>query len=166
MNSLRPLWVFTVLVIGIVSGYALQIVATTRGYPVPVLHWTSLVTMGAAALFTLVMGIRIKAFTSGRTKKRVHPIAAARTLVLAQASVYAGSTIAGWHGGILLGLLTAAGMGSEAVKSSLVMIGGALAMVIVGWVVEQFCKLPPEDPSDPAGKTKGKDEEGYAAGTN
>ena len=166
MNSLRPLWVFTVLVIGVVAGYALQIIATTRGYPVPVLHWTSLVTMGAACLLTLVMGIRIKLFTSGRTRKRVNPIAAARTLVLAQASVYAGSTIAGWHAGILLGLLTAGGMGSAAVKSSLVMIGGALVMVIVGWVVEQFCKLPPEDPSDPAAKTKGKDEEGYAAGTN
>lgn len=166
MNSLRPLWVLTVLVIGIVAGYALQIVTMTAGYPVPVLHWTSLVTMGAAALLTLVMGIRIKLFTSGRTQKRVNPIAAARTLVLAQASVYAGSTIAGWHGGILLGLLTAAGLGSDAVKSSLVMIGGALVMVIVGWIVEQFCKLPPEDPSDLAANTEGKDEEGYAAGTN
>ena len=57
-------------------------------------------------------------------------------------------------------------MSSSVVKSSLVMIGGALVMVIVGWVVEQFCKLPPEDPSDPAAKTEGKDEEGYAAGTN
>lgn len=166
MNSLRPLWVFTVLVIGVVAGYGLQIVATTQGYPVPVLHWTSLVTMGAAALFTLIMGIRIKAFTSGRTRKRVNPIAAARALVLAQASVYAGTTIAGWHGGILLGLLASAPMSSSVVKSSLVMIGGALVMVIVGWVVEQFCKLPPEDPSDPEAKTKGKDDQGYAAGTN
>lgn len=166
MNSLRPLWVFTVLVVGIVAGYSLQILATTRGYPVPVLHWTSLVSMGAACVITLVMGIRIKLFTSGRSKRRVHPIAAARTLVLAQASVYAGATIAGWHAGILLGLVTAAGLGSAAVKSSLVMIGGALVMVIVGWVVEQFCKLPPEDPSDPEAKTEGKDEEGYAAGTN
>ena len=166
MNSLRPLWVFTVLVIGVVAGYALQIIATTRGYPVPVLHWTSLVTMGAVCALTLGMGICIKRFTSGKTKKRVNSIAAARTLVLAQASVYAGATIAGWHAGILLGLLAGAGLGSDAVKSSLVMIGGALVMVIVGWVVEQFCKLPPVDPADPEVKTEGKDEEGYAAGTN
>ena len=166
MNSLRPLWVFTVLLLGMVAGYASQILATAAGYPVPLLHLTSLVTMGAASLFTLVMGIRIKRFTSGKSTKRVNPIAAARTLVLAQANVYAGTTIAGWHGGILLGLFTASGMGSMAVKSSLVMIGGALVMVIVGWVVEQFCKLPPEDPSPPEAKTEGKDDQGYAAGTN
>lgn len=166
MNSLRPLWVATVLVVGTVAGYTVQFITSSSGYAVPVLHWSSLLTMGAASVLTLIMGIRVKRYTSGKSTSPISPIAAARTLVLAQASVYAGSTIAGWHIGILIGLLGASGSGSDAVKSSLLMTGGALVMAIVGWVVEQFCKLPPEEPSSPEGRAKGKDEEGYAAGTN
>lgn len=166
MNSLRPFWVATVLAVGTVAGFTVQLITSANGYAVPILHWTSLLTMGAATVLTLVMGIRIKRYTSGKATSPINPIAAARTLVLAQASVYAGSTIAGWHAGILIGLLGASGSGSTAVKSSLVMIGGALVMAIVGWVVEQFCKLPPEEPTSPEGHAKGKDEEGYAAGTN
>ena len=166
MNSLRPLWVATVLAVATVAGFSVQSIATSNGYAVPVLHWTSLLTMGAATVLTLVMGIRVKRYTGGKAKVPINPIAAARTLVLAQSCTYAGSAIAGWHVGILIGLLGASGTGSNAVKSSLLMIGGALVMAIVGWVVEQFCKLPPEEPTSPEGRTKGKDEEGYAAGTN
>ena len=85
--------------------------------------------------------------------------------MLAQAGAYAGALIAGWHLGILIDLLPAAGVTSSAVLL-LVMIAAGVLMVIVGWVVEQFCKLPPEDPSAPdAGGHKREDNEGYAAGT-
>lgn len=166
MNSLRPLWVLTILAAATALGYTMQSITASNGYAVPVLRWTSLLTMGAATVLTLAMGIRVKRYTSGKATSPISPIAAARTLVLAQAGTYAGSAIAGWHIGILIGLLGASGTGSSAVKSSLLMIGGALVMAIVGWVVEQFCKLPPDEPTTPEGRAKGKDEEGYAAGTN
>jgi hypothetical protein len=166
VSTIRPLWLLLIAVGAAIAGWVGQLVALAGGLPAPVLHWSSLLTMGAGALVTLGFGIRVLRYQQGKLKKRLDPIQAARTLVLAQATAYAGAVIAGWHGGILLDLLAAVGVRSQAVISSFVMIAGALVMVIVGWTVEQFCKLPPEDPSATEGGADREDNEGYAAGAN
>lgn len=167
MNTIRPLWLLLICLGSALAGWVAQVLLTTNGFSSPVLQWPSLVTMVAGMAITFVFGLRVRRYTQGKLKRRLDPLQAARTLVLAQATAYAGSLIGGWHIGLLLDVLRGTGLGNQVVISSLLMIVGALVMVIVGWVVEQFCKLPPEDPSAPgSGSRKPKEDEGYAAGTN
>ena len=166
MSALRPMWLLTICLGTTLAGWIAQLYAASHSLAAPVLHWASLITLGAVVLITLLLGLRVLRYRQGKLKRRLDPIQAARTLVLAQSSAYAGALIAGWHLGILIDLLPAAGVTSSAVLLSLVMIAAGVLMVSVGWVVEQFCKLPPEDPSAPdAGGHKREDNEGYAAGT-
>lgn len=79
-----------------------------------------------------------------RPARRLHPLEAARVVAAGQACAYAGSLIAGWHAGVLLDLAPAAGMAAPNANSSLVMIIGGLIWVIIGFVVEQLCRIPPD----------------------
>ncbi|GAA4366363.1 DUF3180 domain-containing protein [Paeniglutamicibacter cryotolerans] len=166
MSVLRPLQLLLFFIAAVVLGWAGQQLVVSAGRSVPVLNWTALPTMAGVSALTLIMGIRVRRYTQGKLKSRLDPIAAARTLILAQASAYAGTLIGGWHVGILIELLRVTGFGSVAVRSALLMIVAAAVMVIVGWIVEQFCKVPPDDPSSPEAGHEGKDDTGYAAGTN
>lgn len=167
MSTIRPLWLLLICLGSALLGWIAQVALTGNGYTSPVLQWPSLVTMVAGMAITFGFGMRVRRYTQGKLKSRLDPLQAARTLVLAQATAYAGALIAGWHAGILLDLLRGAGLGNQVVISSLVMIVASLVMVIVGWVVEQFCKLPPDDPSAPGPRGPDrKEDEGYAAGTN
>jgi hypothetical protein len=167
MSTIRPLWLLMICLGAALAGWAAQLLTSANGLPAPVLHWTSLITMGAGVLITLGFGLRVRRYQQGKLKRMLDPLQAARTLVLAQATAYAGALIAGWHAGILMDLLAASGLRSAAAMSSLVMIAASAFMVIVGWVVEQFCKLPPDDPSAPDASARDSEEnEGYAPGTS
>ena len=166
MSVLRPPQLLLFFVAAAVLGWTAHQLLVSAGRSVPVLNWTALPTMAGVSALTLIMGIRVRRYTQGKLKSRLDPLVAARTLILAQASAYAGTLIGGWHVGILIELLRATGFGSAAVRSALLMIVAAAVMVIVGWIVEQFCKVPPDDPSSPEAGREGKDDTGYAAGTN
>ncbi|MET1035950.1 MAG: DUF3180 domain-containing protein [Arthrobacter sp.] len=167
MSAIRPLWLLAILVGATVAGWIAQRLTSANGLPAPVLHWTSLITMGAGALVTLGFGLRVLRYRQGKLKRRLDPIQAARTLVLAQATAYAGAMIAGWHTGIVIDLTSATGGRNPSVDASLAMIAAAAIMVMVGWAVEQFCRLPPDDPSAPDATGRDREEnEGYAAGTS
>jgi hypothetical protein len=109
---------------------------------------------------------------NGKKKKMLNPILAAWTLVLAQACAYTGTVLLGWHAGIFLDLLRLWNLRSDQGITwlTLSMAGGGLAMIIVGLVVERFCRIPPEDgdaegtqglPGRGARKPKGEGEYAY-----
>jgi hypothetical protein len=47
---------------------------------------------------------------------------------------------------------------------ALAMAGGGLVMIVVGLVVERFCRIPPEDGDTPSADGKGRPARGEAAG--
>ncbi|MCW4466730.1 DUF3180 domain-containing protein [Glutamicibacter sp. MNS18] len=144
MTALRFLPLALCTVAGAVIGYVLMLVMSGRGLMAPVLDYSALFSMGAVSVITLALGIRVKRFTSGRTKHRVEPIAAARILVLAQAGAYAGAVICGWHLSLMSALLAATGPSPTATRAIVLACAGGL-MVIIGFIVQYLCKLPPED---------------------
>jgi hypothetical protein len=93
--------------------------------------------------------------------------------VLAQACAYAGSVLLGWHVGIFVDQLRIWSLRSSQDITWLAfgMAGGGLVMVVVGLVVERFCKIPPEDGDTDStqglpgqghrGKAKGEGEYAY-----
>jgi len=98
-------------------------------------------------VLTLVLGIRVRRWRNGDKKKMLNPILAAWTLVLAQACAYTGSVLLGWHAGIFVDQLRLWNLRSDQTLAwqALVMAGGGLVMIVVGLMVERFCRIPPED---------------------
>ncbi|WP_426005179.1 DUF3180 domain-containing protein [Paenarthrobacter sp. NyZ202] len=171
MKAMRPLTLVIIAVLA--AGLALLATAATNRYSMatPVLPVSALVTMGVIAVLTLVMGIRVLRWRNGKKKTLLNPIMAARTLILAQACAYAGTLLLGWHAGIALDLLRIGTLrsGEGILWNTLVMGGGGVVMLVVGLVVERFCRIPPEDfegggttgPETRRGESKGEGEYAY-----
>jgi hypothetical protein len=115
VNSLRFRWLALVGLVAGFTGWLVNWLATRNGY--------------------------------GKRDRPLDPILATRTLVLAQACAYAGALSLGWHAGIFVDQLTLLSVRSTTAPlwgSVALMVGGTL-MIMVGLVVEDFCKLPPDD---------------------
>lgn len=155
MSTIRPLWLLMILLVSGVLGWAGALLTAGAGLPAPVLVTTSVITLAAVAVLVLILGIRVQRDKRQPAAGRMNPVAAARTLVLAQAGAYAGMLIAGWHVGVVVELASATGFGTPTVNDALVMIIAGLVLVIVGFIVERFCRLPPEDDGNGAGGRNG-----------
>ena len=147
MKLTNPL---TLLVIGSavgVLGWLAATLTTRYGLNTPVLPLNGLITMGVIVVITLVLGIRVRRWRNGNKKKMLNPILAAWTLVLAQACAYTGSVLLGWHAGIFVDQLRLWNLRSDQTLAwqAVVMAGGGLVMIVVGLMVERFCRIPPED---------------------
>jgi hypothetical protein len=153
MKPLNPLRLMLIGVILAVAGWSATVVTSRYGMATPVLPVTALATMGVIVAITLILGIRIVRWRnsnkadSNKKKTELDPLLAARTLVLAQACAYAGTVLLGWHVGIFLDQLRIWSLRSNQGITwlALAMAGGGLVMIVVGLVVERFCRIPPED---------------------
>jgi hypothetical protein len=133
----------------------------------PVLPVTALATMAVIVAITLILGIRVLRWrNSTKRKKALDPILAARTLVLAQACAYAGTVLLGWHVGIFLDQLRIWNLRSDQGITwvAIAVAGGGLVMIVVGLLVERFCRIPPEDTETPGDGKPGRGVRGEAAG--
>jgi len=169
MKPINPLRLLLIGFILAVAGWSATVVTSRYSMSTPVLPPTALATMGVIVAITLVLGIRVLRWRNsigsgnaknggkgGAARKRpvLDPLLAARTLVLAQACAYAGTVLLGWHVGIFLDQLRIWSLRSDQGITwlALAMAGGGLVMIVVGLLVERFCRIPPED-----GETKGLD---------
>jgi hypothetical protein len=130
-----------------VAGWLATVLTARYGMATPVLPLTGLVTMGVIVILTLVLGIRVLRWRTGKMKKMLNPILAAWTVVLAQACAYTGTVLLGWHAGIFLHQLRLWSLRSDQgiTWQAVALAGGGLIMVVVGLVVERFCRIPPEE---------------------
>ncbi|MET1022139.1 MAG: DUF3180 domain-containing protein [Arthrobacter sp.] len=162
----------TLVVIGSavgVLGWLAALLTTRYGFDTPVLPLNGLITMGVIVVITLLLGIRVLRWRNGNKKKMLNPILAAWTLVLAQACAYTGSVLLGWHAGIFIDQLRLWNLRSDQTLAweALAMAGGGLIMIVIGLVVERFCRIPPEEGEGasapgPQEKRKPKSEGEYA----
>ncbi len=159
MKPISPLRLLVIGIILAVAGWSATVVTSRYSMATPVLPATALATMGVIVAITLILGIRVLRWRnslkdSSKKKTVLDPLLAARTLVLAQACAYAGTVLLGWHVGIFLDQLRIWSLRSDQGITwlALAMAGGGLVMIVVGLLVERFCRIPPED-----GDTKGVD---------
>jgi hypothetical protein len=171
MKPINPLRLLLIGLILTIAGWAATAVTNRYGIATPVLPATALATMGVIVAITLVLGIRVLRWRNSNrdsTKKKtaLDPILAARTLVLAQACAYAGAVLLGWHAGIFLDQLRVWSLRSDQGITwvALAMTGGGLVMIVVGLLVERFCRIPPEDGETPEDGHRGRHARGEAAG--
>jgi lysylphosphatidylglycerol synthetase-like protein (DUF2156 family) len=150
----NPLLLLAIAVVLALAGWFATVMAGRYSLATPVLPLTGLVTMGVIVVLTLVLGIRVLRWRNGKKKKVLNPILAAWTLVLAQACAYTGTVLLGWHAGVVIEELRLWNLRSnqDLTWQALAMAGGGLVMVIVGLVVERFCRIPPEDGDAESGR--------------
>ena len=159
MKPISPLRLALIGIILAIAGWAATVVTSRYSMATPVLPATALATMGVIVAITLILGIRVLRWRnslkdSAKKKTVLDPLLAARTLILAQACAYVGAVLLGWHVGIFLDQLRIWSLRSDQGITwlALAMAGGSLVMIVVGLVVERFCRIPPED-----GDAKGVD---------
>jgi hypothetical protein len=147
MKLVSPLLLLVIAVALAVLGWLAALISGRYSLETPVLPLTGLLTMGVIVALTLILGVRVLRWRNGKKKRMLNPILAAWTLVLAQACAYTGTVLLGWHAGIFLDQLRlwSVRSGQSITWETLSMAGGGLVMVVVGLVVERFCRIPPED---------------------
>lgn len=159
MSAIRYRWLVVIALASGIAGWVANLWTTRNGYPAPVLSLIAMLTVLVIVAFTLLLGLRVRRWRNGNRDRELDPIAAARTLVLGQASAYAGAVLFGWHAGVFLDLFSLWSLRPSHAPTwaSLAMTVGGVVMIATGLVVERFCRLPPddregsEDGSGPAG---------------
>src|SRR6476661_8220857 len=172
MKPINPLRLLLICVILAIAGWSATVVTSRFSMATPVLPSTALATMGVIVVITLILGIRILRWrnshqpNSKAKKTQLDPLLAARTLVLAQACAYAGTVLLGWHAGIFLDQLRIWNLRSDQGITwvAVAVAGGGLVMIVVGLLVERFCRIPPEDTDAPGEGKPGHGVRGEAAG--
>jgi len=145
VTSIRLGWVLLVVVILTGLGWLGAFFTAESGWPAPVLGYTAVITLAGVIVLELILGLRVLKDRERPVADRMNPVAAARTVVLAHAGTYAGAGIGGWHLGILLHRLPISGFGSFVVTEAIVQVVTALILIVVGFIVEQWCRIPPDD---------------------
>lgn len=170
MKPINPLRLMLIGLVLAVAGWVATLLTNRYSMATPVLPATALATMGVIVAITLILGIRVLRWRNSnrdpqKKKTVLNPILAARTLILAQACAYAGTVLLGWHAGIFLDQLRVWSLRSDQGITwlALGMAAGGLAMIVVGLLVERFCRIPPEDTETPGEGTR-RSPRGEAAG--
>ncbi len=159
MSTLRLRWLAVVGLVAGLAGWVVNWLATRNGYGTPTLPLTSLLTTAVIVGITLLFGRRVLRWRNGDRDRPLDPILATRTLILAQACAYAGALSLGWHASIFVDQLTLLPVRSTAAPlwASVALMVGGMLMIMVGLIVENFCRLPPgDDGTGTAGHSEGE----------
>lgn len=169
MRSLKIRVLILVFVLTLAAGAILNGISVGAGGPVLqpplLLFFISLVIAG----ITLFFGLEVRKYSNRQRRKDaklMDPLLAARTAVFAQACAYTGAVMAGWSTALLvfqIPLFAARQLWAPLLEAGANLLGG-LVMVIVGLIVEAWCKIPPEDGADTGSQpaVNSRESQGYA----
>lgn len=121
---------------------------TSHGNSMPTNSWITVVVLLMIAAAVMVAGWEIRRYL--RAPKAVAPPSPQRaraTLVAAQACALAGSVFAGWYLAQVLVHIDRVSNGAERAPLWLALVSGLAATVVAvcGFIVQAWCRLPPED---------------------
>lgn len=146
MTRTRPLHLILLAALGLIAGYALTSVLVMQGWPALVPPLSLAAALVLIGVVLLLMGRPVRQAAAG--ERRVDPFYATRVVVLAQSSAFAGAVLAGGAAGIELFLLTRAVVSVGSTLTAAGTLVAALALVAAALVVEHWCSLPPDDPTE------------------
>ena len=133
-----------------VIGYLLTIV-TYRWFP-PITVWTGISLLGMAGgevAWGRYVRAKINDGEIGDGSGRLHPLAVARTVMIAKASAWVGALVLGWWVGVLVYLLGSRGwlrVAGQDTPGAAVAAGSALALTIAALWLQHCCEKPEEPP--------------------
>jgi len=138
------------------AGYFVTAAVYPGWFP-PITVWTGVSLLGIAAA-EAVWGRQVRSKISdgmiGDGGGRLHPLAVARTVMIAKASAWVGALMLGWWVGVLAYLLTnrSLSVAVDDTPGAVVAAASALALIIAALWLQHCCEKP-EEPPDNAGAT-------------
>ena len=155
MKPISPLIIVAwVLVSGIV-GFGYSTYAVNNGLEVPISGIT--LALSTALIAVVLLGLAVPIWKYKRTITKalttskplpVNPFYAVRVLLLSKAAAITGAMLIGWHAGVLVKQFTAPVVVTDATTPNITALVAAVLLLIVGFVVEQICKLPSDKSKD------------------
>ena len=147
----------TAAVVGVAILAYLLVHVLYRNFP-PITMWTGLSLLAVAAgeaAWGVSVRARIRDGEIGVAAGRLHPLAVARSVVVAKASAWVGALMLGWWIGVLAYLLPRRAelrVAGADTPGALVAAVSALALVVAGLWLQHCCTSPgePTDNSDAA----------------
>ncbi len=114
------------------------------------LPWTAVVGTAALAVVVVSAGLPVRRWVRGRRDRRLDPLTAARTVVLAQAAAYGGALLIGWYGAQAAVILPdLPGPRQDHFVLAVAATLAAVAVVGSGLLVQRWCRLDPPEGQDP-----------------
>ncbi|SEH60854.1 Protein of unknown function [Mycolicibacterium rutilum] len=129
-----------------------------RWFP-PLTVWTGVSLLAVAiaeAGWAFYLRNKINEGEIGVGSGRVHPLAVARSVVIAKASAWVGAPVLGWWVGVLVYLLprrSTMRVAAEDTAGAAVAAACALALVVAALWLQHCCKSPGEPPENANGAT-------------
>jgi hypothetical protein len=154
MGPTRKRDLAAVAVAAVVAGYLAALLGYPRVFP-PITVWTGLSLLGVAGAvgaWAYFVRAKIAEGEIGDGPGRLHPLAVARSVVIAKASAWVGALVSGWWLGILVRILPQRAVlraAEEDTAGIVVAVVSALALAGAGLWLQHCCKSPPEPPDDP-----------------
>jgi hypothetical protein len=158
MGPTRKRDLTAVAVLTAVVGYML-VVLTYRWFP-PITLWTGISLLAVAiaeAVWAFYVRAKINDGEIGDAPGWLHPLAVARSVLIAKASAWVGALVGGWWVGVLVYLLprrSTMKVAGEDTAGAATAAVCALALVIAALWLQHCCKSPEEPPDNANGATE------------
>jgi hypothetical protein len=152
MGETRKRDLTAAVVAAAVLGYLL-VRATYRWFP-PITLWTGVSVLGVAVALAgwgFYVRARIRDGEIGAGRGRLHPLAVARSVVIAKASAWMGAVVLGWWVAVLAYLLPRRDtlrVAAADTPGSVVAGSCALALVVAALWLQHCCRSPDDTPPD------------------
>ena len=147
MKRTGALSVIVMLIVGFYIGYLGNVVLAAMGRAVIIPPPSLPLTLIAVAAAVIALAWPVRAAVKGTSKRRLNPIVASRTAVLAKSSSLAGGLLTGLSAGLAFFILTrSVAPGGDAALPTIAAVIGSIVLLAAGLVAEHMCTLPPEDP--------------------
>ena len=146
----------TAAVVGTAVVAYLLVISLYRFFP-PITVWTGLSLLGVAiaeALWARYVRAKITAGEIGAGPGWLHPLAVARSVMVAKASAWVGALVLGWWIGVLVYLLprrSGLPVAAEDTAGTVVAAVSALALVVAALWLQHCCKSPQDPTEHPEG---------------
>ena len=152
MGPTRKRDLSVVVLVAALVGYLL-ITVLYRYFP-PITMWSGvslLVVAAAEGLWGRAVRAKINEGEIGDAPGRLHPLAVARSLIVAKASAWVGAVMLGWWAGVLVYFMPRRSWmraAADDTGGAMVAAVSALALVVAALWLQHCCKSPPPDPSE------------------
>jgi hypothetical protein len=147
-----PVSLVGIAIAGAAIGWLLQVGLTAGGSATFIPPGTLASVLFILAFGLLLLGRPVRRLVNGKARRPVDPFFAMRVLVLAKASSLTGALLVGAAAALVAYSVSRAGSAATPGFWPDVLMGlGAVALGVAGLIVEWWCRIPPEDRSDPRG---------------
>ena len=155
MKPISPLIITVWVLVSGIAGFGYSTFAVNNGLEVPISGIT--LALSTALIAVVLLGLAVPIWKYKRTITKalttskplpVNPFYAVRVLLLSKAAAITGAMLIGWHAGVLVKQFTAPVVVTDATTPNITALVAAVLLLIVGFVVEQICKLPSDKSKD------------------